>query len=86
MFFYLLLCNLNRKTVDVLVTGPRGKKEFIQVDELKIPAKFVVSGCTFCKLRKDFGFFCSVNHLNGSLRKHVYLNEFKRSRFVICGF
>jgi len=26
--------------------------------------KFVVSRCTFCKLRRDFGFFCSVNHLN----------------------
>ena len=40
MFFYLLLCNLNRKTVDVLVTGPRGKKEFIQVDELYRAARF----------------------------------------------
>ena len=25
--------------------------------------KFVVSCCAFCKLRKDFGFVCSVNHL-----------------------
>ena len=72
MFFYLLLCNLNRKIVDVLVTGPRGKKEFIQVDELKIPAKFAVSGCAFCKLQKDFGFFCSINHLSRSLRKHTF--------------
>ena len=72
MFFYLLLCNLNRKTVDVLVTGPRGKKEFIQVDELKIPAKFAVSGCAFCNLQKDFGFFCSINHLSRSLRKHTF--------------
>ena len=40
MFFYLLLCNLKRKTVDVLVTGPRGKKEFIQVDELYRAARF----------------------------------------------
>ena len=39
-FFYLLLCNLKRKTVDVLVTGPRGKKEFIQVDELYRAARF----------------------------------------------
>ena len=30
-----------------------------------------------------FGFFCSVNHLNGPLRKHIYLDEFKRSCFVI---
>ena len=26
-------------------------------------AKFVVSSCAYCKLRRDFGFFCSVNHL-----------------------
>ena len=43
MFFYLLLCNLKRKTVDVLVTGPRGKKEFIQVDELYRAARFETS-------------------------------------------
>ena len=30
-----------------------------------VTVKFVVSRCAFCKLRKDFGFFCSVNHLNG---------------------
>ena len=49
--------------------------------------KFVVSRCAFCKLRRNFGFFCSVNYLSGSLRKHmtfVYLYEFKRSWFVIC--
>jgi len=28
--------------------------------------KFVVSRCTFCKLWRDLGFFCSVNHLSGS--------------------
>ena len=31
----------------------------------------------------NFGFFCSVNHLSGPPRKHVYLNELKRSWFVI---
>ena len=41
-------------------------------------AKFVVSRCAFCKRRGNFGFFCSVNHLNGPIRKHVYLHEFKR--------
>ena len=25
-------------------------------------AKFVVSRCAYCKMRRDFGFFCSVNH------------------------
>ena len=28
-------------------------------------AKFVVSRWAFCKLLRDFGFFCSVNHLSG---------------------
>ena len=28
-------------------------------------AKFVVSLCAFCKLRRDFGFFFSVNHFLG---------------------
>ena len=31
----------------------------------------------------NFGFFCSVNHLSGPPRKHVYLNELERSWFVI---
>ena len=29
-------------------------------------AKFVVSRCAFFKLRRDFGFFCSANHLSGA--------------------
>ena len=32
---------------------------------------FVVSRCAFCKIRKNFGFSCSVNHLSGPLRKHM---------------
>ena len=32
---------------------------------------FVVSRCAFCKIRKNFGFFCSVNHLSGPLRKQM---------------
>ena len=27
-------------------------------------AKFVVSCCVFCKLQRDFGFFCSMNHFS----------------------
>ena len=27
-------------------------------------AKFVVSRCAFCKLRRNFGFFCSVNNFS----------------------
>ena len=30
----------------------------------RITAKFVVSRCAYCKLRRDFGFFCFVNHLS----------------------
>ena len=30
-----------------------------------VTAKFVVSRWAFCKLLRDFGFFCSVNHLSG---------------------
>ena len=26
--------------------------------------KFVASRCAFCKLPRDFGFFCSVNHFS----------------------
>ena len=33
--------------------------------------KFVVALCAFCKLGENFGFFCSVNHLSGPLRKHM---------------
>ena len=34
------------------------------VDTTDLTAKFVVSRCTYYKLRKDFGFFCSVNHFS----------------------
>ena len=31
---------------------------------VRITRKFVLSRCVFCKLRRDFGFFCSVNHFS----------------------
>ena len=31
---------------------------------INITAKFVVSRCEYCKLRKDFRFFCSVNYFS----------------------
>ena len=40
--------------------------------ETRLIAKFVVSRCTFCKLRRNFGCFCSVNHRSGPLRKHMF--------------
>ena len=29
-----------------------------------LTAKFVVSNCEYCKLQRDFGFFCFVNHFS----------------------
>ena len=34
--------------------------------------KFTVSPCAFCKLLRNFGFFCSVIHLSGPLRKCMF--------------
>ena len=31
----------------------------------RFTVKFVVSYCMFCKLQRDFGFVCSLNHLSG---------------------
>ena len=56
-------------------------------------AKFVVLHCEFCKLRRNLGFFCSVNHLSGPLRKHMFTCDccilihfvcFCVSRFAAC--
>ena len=41
--------------------------------EKSLIAKFVVSRSAICKLRRNLEFFCSVNHLSGPPRKHVYL-------------
>ena len=52
-------------------------------------AKFVVSRCAFCKLGGNFGFFCSLNHLNGPIRKHMFTCTSSKghgSWFVIGGF
>ena len=35
-------------------------------------AKFIVSCCVFCKLQRNFGFFCCINHLSGPLRIHMF--------------
>ena len=41
--------------------------KLIKLHLAKLIAKFVVSRCVFCKLQRNFGFFCSVNHLGGPL-------------------
>ena len=45
--------------------------QLIRVLFLLFITKFVVSHCAFCKLRRNFGFFCSVSYLSGPLRKHI---------------
>ena len=46
-------------------TNQSGRVKFITSSTSRlVTAKFVVSRCAFCKLRRDFGFFCSVNHLS----------------------
>ena len=48
-------------------------------------AKFVVSRCAFWKLRRNFGFFCSLNHRCGPLRKHKFTCDWCISiHFVTC--
>ena len=46
-----------------------GSQHFNTVDlveeTIRFTIKFVVSRCVLCKLRRDLGFFCSVNHLSG---------------------
>ena len=48
--------------------------------------KFVVSRCGFCKLRRNFGSFCSVNHLSGPLRKHMLTCDWCISIHFVCLF
>ena len=47
-------------------------------------AKFVVPRCAFCKLRRNFEFFCSVNHLNGPLRKPMFTCDWCISIHLVC--
>ena len=49
-----------------------------------IMAKFVVSRCVFRKLRRNFGFFCSVNHLSGPLRKQIITCDWCISIDFVC--
>jgi len=47
-------------------------------------AKFVVSRCAFGKLRRNFGFFCSVNHRSGPRRKHMFTRDWCISIHFVC--
>ena len=46
--------------------------------------KFVVSHCAFCKLQRNFGFFCSVNQSSGPLRKHIFTCDWCISIHFVC--
>ena len=51
--------------------------------------KFVTSLCAFCKLRRNLSFFCSVHHLSGPLREHMFTCTSSKSHgllFVIGVF
>ena len=50
----------------------------------RLIAKFVVSRCAFCKLRRNFGFFCSINHLSGPNRKHMFTCDWWISIHFVC--
>ena len=49
-----------------------------------IIAKCIVLCCTFCKLRRNFGFFCSINHHSGPLRKHMFTCDRCISIHFVC--
>ena len=51
---------------------------------MQIIAKFVVSRCAFFKLRTNFVYFCSVNHLSGPLRKHMCTCHWCISIHFVC--
>ena len=40
--------------------------------------------CAFCKLQTNFGFFCSVKHLSGPLRKHLFTCDWCFSIHFFC--
>ena len=52
------------------------RKLFVQSASFSLfAAKFVVSRCAYCKLRRDLGFFCSVNHFsNGGVNAKSQCN------------
>ena len=48
--------------------------------------KFVVSRCGFCKLRRNFGSFCSVNHVSRPLRKQMFTCDWCISTLFVSVF
>ena len=57
-----LVCPTAQRANDVKVTNVQFLSEFCHFSHFT--AKVVVWRCAFCKPRRDFGFFCSVNHFS----------------------
>ena len=49
----------------------------------RFTARFIVSRCVFCKLRRNFGFFCSINHLRKPLIGNRCLLE-RVQKVMVC--
>ena len=49
-----------------------------------LKATFIVLRCVFCKVRRNFRFFCSVNHLSRPLRKHMFTCDWCISIQFVC--
>ena len=59
----------------------------IKLSKLYLTAKFVVSRCAFCKLRRSFGFFCSVDLLEGGLLRETDVYLIKQvKKDMVCEF
>ena len=67
MYYYIVLLH-------ILGMEPEGSQTQMIATATKILliAKFVVLRCTFCKFRRNFGCFCSINHLSETFRKHMF--------------
>ena len=63
--------NVTKRKFDSVLFSMSKVKQY-----LTIKGVLVISGVDnysgFCKLRRNFGFFCSVNPLSGPLRKHMF--------------
>ena len=65
--------HITLKKIDYVICRERTTKTtFSKNFQCYCQIKFVLWRCAFCKLRRNFGFFCSVNHLSGPLRKHMF--------------
>ena len=71
-----------RKNKGIYITHKKNSFEYLKKSPLI--AKFVVSRCAFCKLQRNFGFFCSVNQSSGPLRKHIFTCDWCISIHFVC--